>query len=263
MLPWQRFSQWQLAHKLWNMSPETLSPERKRALERQLASQLQLEQAVVDAALQHQPTLSEALTLAVTEALDAALSEAGFSAVDRQAVILHHTLMEWQMAQVSAQVPEPTPADVDDWYQRHADRFCRPEQRLARHLLLTVDEGEEEIVKAQILTLRDKLTREGENFAALAERYSQCPTAMQGGVLGWVSRGLLFAPLEQALFTLPSGALSLPVATDLGWHLLQCEAVRPETPLAREDALPKVYQHLLHLRQKQQQRTWLRSLIHA
>lgn len=260
MLPWQRFSQWQLAHKLGNSAPEALSPEHQRKLERQLAPQLRLEQAVVDAARQHQPILSEALTLAVTEALEAALGEAGFSAADRDAVIRHHTLMEWQMAHVSVLAPEPTSADVDDWYQRHADRFLRPEQRLARHLLLTVDDGEDERVKAQILTLRDTLTREGETFAALAERYSQCPTAMQGGVLGWISRGLLFAPLEQALFTLPSGALSAPVATDLGWHLVLCEAVRAETPLPREEVLPKIYQLLLHQRQHQQQRQWLRSL---
>lgn len=263
MLAWQRFSQWQLAQKLWNRAPDTLTSERQRALERQLTPQLRLEQAVEDAAMRHQPALSDALTVAVTDALAAELVEAGFSAIDRQAVILHHTLMEWQMAQVSARVAEPTSSEVDDWYQRHADRFCRPEQRLARHLLLTADDGEAAVVKAQILTLRDKLTREGETFAALAERYSQCPTAMEGGVLGWVSRGLLFAPLEQALFVLPPGRLSEPVATDLGWHLLLCEAIRPETPLAREDALPKVFQHLLHQRQKQQQRAWLRSLIDA
>lgn len=260
MLAWQRFSQWQLAQKLWNRAPDTLSPERQRALQRQLASQLRLEQAVEDAALQHRPTLSDALTAAVTDALATELVEAGFSATERQAVILHHTLMEWQMAQVSALATEPTSSEVDDWYQRHADRFCRPEQRLARHLLLTVDDGEDAVVKAQILTLRDKLTRGGEPFAALAERYSQCPTALEGGVLGWVSRGLLFAPLEQALFVLPANTLSEAVATELGWHLLLCEAIRPETPLAREDALPKVFQHLLHQRQKQQQRAWLRSL---
>lgn len=88
------------------------------------------------------------------------------------------------MAQVSALATEPTSSEVDDWYQRHADRFCRLEQRLARYLLLTVDNGENAVVKTQILTLRDKLTRRGEPFAALAERYSQCPTAMEGGVLG-------------------------------------------------------------------------------
>lgn len=37
MLAWQRFSQWQLTQKLWNRAPDTLSPERQRALERQLA----------------------------------------------------------------------------------------------------------------------------------------------------------------------------------------------------------------------------------
>ncbi|WP_409159693.1 nitrogen fixation protein NifM [Pectobacterium sp. B2J-2] len=263
MLPWQRFSQWQLAHKLWDMSPEALSSERQCVLEQQLASQWQLEQAVVDAALQHQPVLSEALTLAVADSLEADLGELRLSEADRQSVIVHHTLMEWQMEQVSALVSEPTLAEVNDWYQRHADRFCRPEQRLARHLLLTVDGGEEKIVKAQILTLWDKLTCGGETFAALAERYSQCPTAMQGGELGWVSRGLLFAPLELTLFSLPSGALSEPVATDLGWHLLLCEAVRSETPLTREEALPKVFQHLLHQRKKQQQRAWLRRLMCA
>ncbi|WP_113626202.1 nitrogen fixation protein NifM [Pectobacterium peruviense] len=261
MLAWQRFSEWRLAQKMWNTTPTQLPVDRQRLLQQQLARQLLLEQAVVEAAQNSVSTVTPDLVQAVTQELESDLRQSGFSAADRTAVIQHHVLMAGQLASISEQVPLPTSAEVEQWYRRHAARFCRPEQRLTRHLLLTTGEDDSEAINRQLLALRRQLQSDTAAFATLAERHSQCPTALEGGLLGWVSRGLLFMSLDQALFALHEGELSAVIETDIGWHLLLCEAIRPETPMAQEDALAKAYDHLLLQRQKEQQRQWLAQLV--
>ncbi|MEI7265968.1 nitrogen fixation protein NifM [Pectobacterium versatile] len=261
MLAWQRFSEWRLAQKMWNTTPTQLPVDRQRLLQQQLARQLLLEQAVVDAAQKSAAAMTPELVQAVTHELEPDLRQSGFSAADRTAVIRHHVLMAGQLASISDRVPLPTSAEVEHWYQRHTARFCRPEQRLTRHILLTTGDDDAEAVNRQLLVLHRQLQSDTAAFATLAERHSQCPTALEGGLLGWVSRGLLFVPLDQVLFTLHEGELSAPVVTDIGWHLLLCEAIRPEMPMAQEDALAKAYDHLLLQRQKEQQRQWLAQLM--
>lgn len=260
MLPWQRFSAWRLAHSMWHCAPEALSPAQQQRLAPQLARQLRLEQAVVDEANRQAPDLPHRLVQTVSETLGDALRQAGFSAAECDAAIRHHALMEWQLAQIAAQATPPGDDEVAAWYRRHAAQFCRPEQRLTRHLLITEEEREPGAARARLQALHRQVQQGRATFAALAERHSHCPTALEGGLLGWVSRGLLFAPLEQTLFTLAPGALSDPVASDIGWHLLLCEAIRPEAPLAPALALAKVHDHLWRQRQRERQRQWLAAL---
>jgi hypothetical protein len=49
---------------------------------------------------------------------------------------------------------------VQAWYLRHQTQFMRPEQRLTRHLLLTVD-GDREAVHQRILGCMGKSTPPG------------------------------------------------------------------------------------------------------
>lgn len=263
MLPWQRFSEWRLAYSTWQCAPDALSSRQQQQMAPQLARQLRLEQAVVDEAHKHAPTMSPELMQTVAQSLDDALRQAGFSLTECEAVIRHHVLLEWQLAHISAQATPPSSDEVAEWYRRHAARFCRPEQRLTRHLLITEEEHEPGAAKTQLLALREQCVQGDVTFAALAERHSQCPTALEGGLLGWVSRGLLFTPLEQTLFAMTSGELSVPVASDIGWHLLLCEDIRPETPLEPAVALAKAYEHLWQQRQQEYQRQWLSTLLTA
>jgi len=60
-------------------------------------------------------------------------------------------------------------------------------------------------------------------FADLALKHSECPTALQGGVLGIVPRGKLYPELDAVLFSLKVGAVSDIVESEIGFHLLLCK----------------------------------------
>lgn len=84
----------------------------------------------------------------------------------------------------------------------------------ARHILVA-SESEAEQVLVRLL--------EGESFAALAARLSlDVSTSAFGGDLGWFVRGELLDPsLGDAAFSQSPGEIGGPIATRLGYHILQ------------------------------------------
>jgi len=65
----------------------------------------------------------------------------------------------------------------------------------------------------------------GASFAELARIESaDLVSARQGGSLGRFTRGQMVTPFEEAAFSLPIDAISEPVQTDFGWHLIQVTA---------------------------------------
>ena len=88
---------------------------------------------------------------------------------------------------------------------------------------------EEALERAQ--TLKAQLDK-GRRFVDLARLESDGPSKEKGGALGAISRGTMVPAFEQVAFTLPAGAVSDPVETPFGYHLIrvnQAPSVRPDT----------------------------------
>ena len=60
----------------------------------------------------------------------------------------------------------------------------------------------------------------GHEFDGVAQRYSTVPSAVQGGMLGWVKQGYYPADVESALQNLESGQISPPIKTDKGYAII-------------------------------------------
>lgn len=136
---------------------------------------------------------------------------------------------------VAADCPTVSEADLRLYYELHRHRFSRPEQRTARHLLVTVNEdfaeSREGAARARIAELARRLRGRPNRFGPLARRYSECPSALDGGRLGMVARGQLYPELDAALFRLRPGEVSGVVGSELGFHLLLCETIYPGQPV--------------------------------
>jgi peptidyl-prolyl cis-trans isomerase C len=95
----------------------------------------------------------------------------------------------------------------------------------ARHILVDSEQAALDVLAR---------LRNGEDFAALAASLSKDVTTRgQGGDLGWFVEGELLEPvLTQVAFSLNNGQIGGPVATRLGYHIIQKldSEPRPLTP---------------------------------
>jgi len=119
---------------------------------------------------------------------------------------------------------------LEQYFEDHRTEFVAPEERAMRHILISVSPSatEEEVEAASIKA--DELlaqVREGGDFAILAKENSDDPgSAGSGGDLGWVERGLMVPPFEQAAFELNKDEVSELVRTDFGFHIIQVTDIR-------------------------------------
>ena len=95
-------------------------------------------------------------------------------------------------------------------------------QTRARHILLRPSaQLSPETAARRLETMRRQAEAGQRSFEALARENSEDGSAMSGGDLGWMSPGALVPEFEEAMNRLAPGAISAPVASRFGIHLIQ------------------------------------------
>jgi peptidyl-prolyl cis-trans isomerase SurA len=95
------------------------------------------------------------------------------------------------------------------------------QQTHVRHILLRAREGLSDAeARDRLLRLRERI-QAGSDFAELARIHSEDATSAKGGDLGWIAPGDTVPEFERAMNALSNGAVSEPVQTPFGWHLVQ------------------------------------------
>lgn len=157
--------------------------------------------------------------------------------------------------------------DVELYYQYHPDQFHRPETRLARHILITINEdiaeNQREEALRRINEIAARVQKEPGRFEEQALKHSECPTALEGGMLGELTRGKLFPALDQALFELDEGKVSNVLESELGFHVLRCDAIKQAGVLAYAEAKPHIRKKMEQKRKRTCQQAWLKQLMEA
>ncbi|WP_101927138.1 MULTISPECIES: peptidyl-prolyl cis-trans isomerase [Luteimonas] len=141
--------------------------------------------------------------------------------------------------------PDATAGDVDEaelraHFEQVKSRFVGSERRLASHILIEVpadaDAATQQAAQEKATALAAQARAPGADFATLARENSNDPgSSGSGGDLGWVEKGMMTGPFEDALFGMEAGQVSAPVKTDFGWHVLQLREVDAGRQVAFED----------------------------
>jgi len=141
-----------------------------------------------------------------------------------------------------------TDEDVAAAYERlKATRYSNGEQRRASHILFKADNAAPPDAVAKVeKKAREilKRARAGEDFAALARKYSEDSSAASGGDLGLFGRGQMVKEFEDAAFSLPVGGISDPVRTVYGFHIIQVTDSRPARIVPLDEARDTLRQEL-------------------
>lgn len=270
-----RYRLLRVALERFGCEPSALDEKQQRQAERIISRQLQIEEAVLRSpealGVVIPPSQIEEAWLRIGSryedglALEQALEAQGLDA-DRVRTLLGRELkVEAILERVSTGLAPISDTDVSLYYFSHLEQFERPETRLARHILITINEDYAENTREaafnRLCAIAKRLGSKPERFAEQAMKHSECPTSLQGGVLGEVKRGTLFPELEAALFALVPGQLSEVVESPLGFHLMLCEAVTPAGRMALDDVMPKLRDWLETRQRQARQREWLEQLL--
>lgn len=95
----------------------------------------------------------------------------------------------------------------------------------ARHILVQVPStATPEVVEQahqKALAIAAEARKPGVDFAELAKKDSEGPSASGGGDLGFFSRGTMVPEFDKVAFSLEPGQISDPVRTQFGWHVIK------------------------------------------
>lgn len=116
--------------------------------------------------------------------------------------------------------------EVQKYYDAHKNQFVRPEEvDLSEIFLKTEGKTPDQIaaIQKQANELRARIVN-GEDFAALAKRYTEGPAKDDGGELGEYQRGQLAKQLEDAVFKLDKSGVTDVIQTQTGFIILKVNA---------------------------------------
>lgn len=110
--------------------------------------------------------------------------------------------------------------------------WARPESAEVEHVFVAVPPkatpAEMEAAQARLATIQTALSAPGADFAAIARKHSDAPSAFAGGALGRVVRDQLVGPIDKWVFTAPLGVVSEPIRHSAGFHLVRVLRRDPE-----------------------------------
>jgi parvulin-like peptidyl-prolyl isomerase len=120
-----------------------------------------------------------------------------------------------------------SPAEVKAYYDTHPQEFSVGKERFKlAQILIAVpaspSPAQVEAARVKAESIRKQLLA-GDDFGKLALEYSDDDSKSQGGELGDFSRGDMIDPIQNAVDKMKVGAISEPIQTDHGFHIVKLE----------------------------------------
>ena len=135
-----------------------------------------------------------------------------------------------------------TDEEIKKFYDENPAQFEKGMTFNASHILVETEEKAAELAA--------KISAGEISFEDAAKENSTCPSGKSGGSLGEFGKGQMVPEFEKACEELEIGALSAPVQTQFGWHLIKL-ADKADGGVMAFDEVKDEIQHAL-MGQKQQ-----------
>jgi hypothetical protein len=158
-------------------------------------------------------------------------TEPGITVIEKRDEMRRQKLI----ADISAEVPQPTDDEVRAYYDANPAEFKSGEEVHVRQILVH-DEGLANDIAAKL--------KAGGSFEELSAQHSMAPNAKKGGDIGYVSRGELPKRFEDEIFGLQPGKVSSVIQTDNSFHIFKVDERRPPGTIDLQTAAPVVREKL-------------------
>lgn len=117
---------------------------------------------------------------------------------------------------------EVTDEDMQQYYKDNKEDYKKDPARKLKYVAINLEpsEADKKIVKTKADSIYN-LAISGKDFAELAKKYSEGPSAPKGGDLGYFTKGRMVPAFETAAFQLNKNEIGKPVETRFGWHIIK------------------------------------------
>ena len=129
-----------------------------------------------------------------------------------------------------------TPEAMRKVYDEAIGQVKKEQEVRARHILVET-EDEAKAVLAEL--------KKGADFAELAKSKSKDPGSADGGDLGYFTREQMVPEFADVAFKLDKGAISDPVKSQFGWHIIKVEDKRDRQPPEFDKVKDQIEQYLV------------------
>lgn len=174
----------------------------------------------------------------------------------------------WLTVRSEPPAAEPPEADLRKIYDDNTARFVAPAQLRLAQIFLPVPQGAsaeaDQAAEDQIGDLRRKARARGADFAALARQSSQHKdSAENGGDMGWVPETQLLPEIRQAVAGLDKGAVSAPIRSQAGWHLIRLIDRKESRVQGFDEVRPLLVEAVRRQQEAELRRQYIEGLVGA
>ncbi len=146
---------------------------------------------------------------------------------------------------------KPTEREIADYYKKYRAAFKLPDRIRCRHIVTNKKDKAEKI---------RSLLEKGENFASVAQKYSESPDRENGGDLGFISRGQYPEIFEKACFTLATGQTSDVLRSEYGFHIFRVTDKQPSRQQPLKEVTEEISRRLKEEKAGPVLKAWLDEL---
>ena len=172
------------------------------------------------------------------------------------------TVQELMEKEVLAKV-HVSDEDSKRFYDGNPDLFREEEKVRASHILIRSEADTDPVSKDErrrrLEGVKERIEK-GEDFAALAEEFSQCPSSEKGGDLGYFERGRMVKLFEDAAFSMKPGEISDIVVTPFGFHLIKVTDRMEARTVSYEESKEGIQRHLKREKISEQKNVYVGEL---
>ncbi|MEK5036572.1 peptidylprolyl isomerase [Sporosarcina sp. FSL K6-3457] len=179
------------------------------------------------------------------EAFAAALEQAGITEKEYKDSIIEYL----SIRKVVEPRIEITDEETKAYFDENKETLSTVEQVEASHILVEDEATAKEVAQ--------KLA-DGEDFVALAKEYSiDAANAENGGELGYFGRDEMATEFEEAAFSLAIDAISEPVKTEHGYHIIHVTDKEAAKEAVYEDSKEDIKKLLIEQQMQTEYTDWL------
>lgn len=164
---------------------------------------------------------------------------------------LHNTLLQKRVAEKVVQtVPQATEAEIQAYYTQNKPQFLIQETAQVRQILVETE--------ADAKSLEVEL-KKGKRMADLAKKYSVSPEAQEGGMVGWIEKGV--TDIFESAFRMKQGQRSPVFKSAFGYHIFEVTGRKPARTKSFVEAKPEIKRILMEKREQSLYLAWLEEQV--